>query len=352
MIMTLYRKIDRTKIQFDFVVNTNNKEYDYEAEIRKLGGREIYVPRYTVFNYREYKREWINLLSNHPEWTIIHGHHTSPARIYLTLAKAVGRKTIAHSHTAGGDKSIKSRIKYYLRGSLKSRVDYLFACSKEASYWMFGKMTPYVKIINNAIDTEKYRFNKDTRFVKRAEFALQNKFVVGHIGNFSKAKNYPFILDIFNEISFQNDDAVLMLVGNNKKNPNIKEEVLERGLEDKVIFTGVQSNIPDLLQLMDVFLFPSLYEGLPVTIIEAQAAGLQCIVSDTITNEVKITDFVKFISLGKPASYWADQVLKFAKGYERKDTCQAISEASYDVKETAKWLQNFYIMQHNNSSEK
>lgn len=346
MLMNIYRNIDRTKVQFDFVVNDNNEEYAYEKEIMDLGGRIYRIPRYTLDNHLKYKKAWYKLLMNNTEWKIVHAHHTSTASIYLRIAKYFNLITIAHSHTAGGEFSFKSRIKMIMRYPIRYIADYLFACSVTAAKWMFGKDDTEVKIINNAIDSSLYVYSFVNRQMKRREFHIEDKFVVGHIGNFTNVKNYPFIIEVFDSILKKNSNSVLMLVGNMNNNPQIMKRVKELNFESKVIFTGVRSDVPELLSAMDVFLFPSLYEGLPLTLIEAQASGLKCIVSDTITDEVQITDLVEFISLDKSPDNWADSILNYKESYERRDTSEKIRQAGYDIKEKAKEMEDFYLNQY------
>jgi glycosyltransferase involved in cell wall biosynthesis len=344
MIMNIYRNIDRNKIQFDFVVNERETEYAYEAEIRELGGRIYHMPSYKIANYFTYKRAWKRLLCEHPEWSIVHGHHTSPAFIYLTVANSLNRVTIAHSHTAGSERSLKSRAKVLTRYPLRYIADYLFACSSSAAKWMFGTHSASASIINNAIDVKKFIFNEITRKEKRREFQIGDNFLIGNVGSFSTPKNHEFLIDIFKDIHDINDKTALILIGNGNLCPTIKKKVANLGISNSVIFTGIRSDVPDILQAIDVFLFPSLYEGLPVTLVEAQAAGLKVIASDTITNEVKLTELVEFISLTEPASYWAEKVLQYVDGYERKNTWNEICKAGYDVEENAKWLEDYYLI--------
>lgn len=343
MIMNVYRNIDREKIQFDFVVNEREREYSFEKEIKQMGGRIFFVPKYIFFNHFLYRKAWHKLVSKHLEWKILHIHHTSVALMFLDIAKKKKIFTIAHSHTAGGKNSLKSKIKIFMRYPIRYLADELFACSKLAANWMFGNRSKAAYIINNAVNTEKLLFNEVKRLGKRKELNLENKFVIGHIGNFSAPKNYPFILEIMKEVCAKKKNVILLLVGKKENNPSIEHTVAKLGLAKNVIFTGVRNDVPDLLQAMDVFLFPSLFEGLPVTLIEAQASGLKCIIADTITEEVKITDLVEFISLNEAPKYWAQRLLQYADGYERKNTYEEICNAGYDVKDKAMWLQEFYL---------
>lgn len=344
MIMNIYRAIDRSKIQFDFVVNEQISKYAFEAEIEKLGGRVYRIPRYTIVNYFSYKKAWGRLLSTHPEWKIIHGHHTSPAFIYLKVANTFNRVTIAHSHTAGGEKTIRSRTKAIMRYPLRYIADYLFACSSSASQWMFGTYSDSALIINNAIDTPGYIYNDIVRRQKRIEFNIESgAFVIGHVGSFQKVKNHSYLLQIFKRIHDALPSAKLMLIGDGGLRTELENTVKLLELQNSVIFTGIRSDVPQLLQAMDVFIFPSISEGLPVTLIEAQASGLPCLVSDAITKEVAVTDLVDFVSLSESPEIWAEKALAFVEGYERRNTQADIIKAGYDVKEVAELLEDFYF---------
>jgi glycosyltransferase involved in cell wall biosynthesis len=244
----------------------------------------------------------------------------------------------------GSERSLKSRAKVLTRYPLRYIADYLFACSSSAAKWMFGTHSASASIINNAIDVKKFIFNEITRKEKRREFQIGDNFLIGNVGSFSTPKNHEFLIDIFKDIHDINDKTALILIGNGNLCPTIKKKVANLGISNSVIFTGIRSDVPDILQAIDVFLFPSLYEGLPVTLVEAQAAGLKVIASDTITNEVKLTELVEFISLTEPASYWAEKVLQYVDGYERKNTWNEICKAGYDVEENAKWLEDYYLI--------
>ncbi|WAA12116.1 glycosyltransferase family 1 protein [Fervidibacillus halotolerans] len=344
MIMNMYRHIDRSKIQFDFVVHTE-EHCAYDKEIYELGGRIFRVPRYTGKNHLNYKKSWNQFFKMHPEYKIIHGHVRSTASIYLKIAKKYGVITIAHSHSTSSGSGLSAIVKNILQYPIRYIADYLFACSKDAGEWLYGKRACKKNnfyILKNAIDTKQYVFNESIRNIKRKEFKIENKFVIGHVGRFNIPKNHSLLIDIFKKVHDKNQNTVLMLVGDGELRPIIEKKVNELGLSDYVIFTGVRSDIPELLQATDVFVFPSLYEGLPVTLVEAQAAGLPCIISDTITDEVKITNLVEKLPLNLSAKEWAEKVLKYMNVYERKNTFEEIKTGGYDVNETAKWLEDFY----------
>lgn len=342
-LMNIYRAINKDKVQFDFVVNSNQQEYAYEQEIKDLGGRIYRMENYRIVNSISYRNSWKRLLTEHPEWKIIHGHHTSPAFIYLSVAKRLGRITIAHSHTAGGTLSIKSQIKRLLRYPLRHLADHLFACSKLAAKWMFGELHNRTTIINNAIDSSKFVFDEKKRMDKRQELGIGDCFVIGHVGRFSTQKNHEFAVRVFQEVHVEAKNSVLLLVGDGGTRKDIEMLVNKLNLTGKVIFTGVRSDIPELMMAMDVFLFPSLFEGLPLTLIEAQASGLKCIVADSVSSEAKITDQVQFLSLDESPKYWAKRILEHIGGYERPDCSKHISEMGYDVRGNSQLLEELYL---------
>lgn len=346
MIMNIYRNIDRNKVQFDFVVNEQAEKYSYETEIKKLGGRVFRIPKYKFSNYLSYRRTWKRLLTQHPEWKIIHGHHTVPAYIYLGVAKSLNRITIAHSHSSGEKGSLKSIVKYCSRYPIRYLSTYLFTCSKSAARWMFGRKGVKAHVVKNAIDTKKFLFSQEKRKKVRIEFGLEGKFVVGHIGRFHSVKNHDFLVDVFYNVYQKNDNAILMLVGDGELRQSIVRKVKSMGLCNNVVFTGVKSEIPELLSALDVFVLPSFYEGLPVTLIEAQASGLPCIISDTITDEVIITGLVEKLSINISPEKWSEKILRLKTCIERQSYNKDVLKAGYDVKETTKWLENFYIEEH------
>ncbi len=345
MILNLYRNIDRSKIQFDFIIHTEEK-CAYHNEILEMGGRIFTIPRYSGKNHFAYKTAWHSFLKDHPEYKIIHGHMRSTASIYLNIAKIYGLMTIVHSHSTSSGNGISAIAKNLLQYPIRFTADYFFACSRLAGVWLFGEKVCEKQnfiVLNNAIETHKFTFNKEVRRKKREEFHIQDQFLIGHVGRFHAPKNHKFLVDILKMIHEKNKDTVLMLVGDGDNRQEIQKKVHDLGLNDSVIFAGVRTDIPELLQAMDVFLFPSLFEGLPVSVIEAQAAGLPCVISDRITTEVKISDLITSISLGEPTEHWAETVLRYPGQSNRKDTYSEITKAGYDINHTSKWLQNFYL---------
>jgi len=345
MIMNVYRKIDRSKIQFDFVIHTSNK-CDYDDEIKALGGRIYSLPRYTGKNHFFYKKTWDSFYKQHPEYKIVHGHVRSTAVIYLRSAKKYGKVTIVHSHNTSSGKGFSATVKNAMQYPIRYIADYLFACSYHAGTWLFGNKAckkDNFFILNNAIDAKAFIFDEKKRMEKRNEFGIEDKYIVGHIGRFDLQKNHEFLIDIFKEVHDKNEKAVLMLIGDGYLRPYIEKKVADLELSNSVIFTGVRSDIPDLLNAIDVFLFPSLFEGLGIVAIEAQACGIHCIVADTVPQEAYLTDLIEEISLKSSVSSWSENVLKYLSGYDRRNTYDEISQKGYNIEETSKWVEDFYL---------
>lgn len=345
MIMNIYRKIDRTKVQFDFVVHTD-AICEFDNEIKSLGGKIYNCPRFKGTNIVSYVKFWNEFFKEYKEYKIIHGHIGSSASIYLKIAKKNGLFTIAHSHSDGFDTGIKGTMYRVFSYPTRFVADYFFACSQKAGISRYGNRVVNNKstfsILKNAIDVNQYTFSEEIREKKRKELGLIDKFVIGHVGRFDKAKNQEYLVEIFKVISQRNKDAVLLLIGYGKLKSYLIEKVKNYGLEERVIFTGVRSDVNELLQAMDVFVFPSIYEGLPVTVIEAQAAGLPCLISDTITDEVCITPLVNKLSINQNPKIWTKNINLF-QGHKHEDFSENIKKIGYDVNTSALFLQNFYL---------
>ena len=343
MVMNLYRTIDRTQVQFDFIIHTEKKQAYYD-EIIALGGKIYHFPAFNGLNYFKMMNLWKLFFKDHPEYKILHSHVRSYASLYLPIAKNAGLKTIIHSHNTSSGKGLKAVVKFCLQRGLRKNVDYYFACSDVAGKWLFGekitKQSNY-QVLNNAIDVEKYAYSEMSRKKIRDEFNLKNELVVGHVGRFHPQKNHSFLVDIFAEIHKKRPDSVLMLVGTGDLMDSVKEKVTELKLDDSVIFTGSRDDVNELLSAFDVFVFPSLFEGLPVTLVEVQAAGLPCFSSDSVTKEVDFDRKINYISLDNDAVYWADEIINSKP--ERLDHSEAIRKAGYDIQYTVKKLTSFYL---------
>lgn len=344
MIMNIYENIDRSKVQFDFVIDRPN-DLAYGERIEELGGKIFVIPQFTAKNIFAFYKAWNYFFSNHSEYKIVHGHVRSTAAIYLKIAKMYGLTTISHSHSTSSGNGLTALVKNILQYPIRNTADYFFSCSRSAGEWLFGKRVCTQKnffLLKNAIDAERFTFNKQTRVEKRKEYNVEDKFVIGHVGRFTTPKNHEFLIEIFKDIYDKKDNVVLMLVGDGELREVITKKVKEVGLTDKVIFTGVRSDTQDLLQAMDLFIFPSLYEGLGIALIEAQASGLPCLISDTIPIEAVVTDDVKVLKLSEGPNEWAKQALEYTE-FTRRNNSQKIKDSGNNIKDTAQWIENFYL---------
>jgi len=343
-LMNLYRNIDRRMIQFDFVVDGNSCYYS--KEIEKLGGKIFYVTpkKENVFkNIKDLACVFKQCKQTHK---IV---YFNLSVLYYNVPFILARvfrypKIIAHAHNTKA-KNMKKNIRYILhclnRVYVSKKSDYLFACSYPAGEWVLGKNAvrkEKVRIIPNAIKTDEFIFDIHKRNDIRSRLGIKNnQFVVGHIGRFTYQKNHSFLIDIFRAIKDIEKDAVLLLVGDGELYSQIKEKIIDLGLKDSVILTGQRSDIPFLLNAMDVFVFPSYYEGFGIVLVEAQASGLYCYASkEAVPKEVNITGNVKFIGLNETERYWAKEIIDSSKNYVRRDMANIIKSSGYDINEMAK----------------
>ena len=340
LVMNIYRNIDRSKIQFDFVVH-HKDEGAYEEEVRKLGGKVYRVPNYKGSNHFAYKKAWDKLLKNHPEYKIVHCHKESIVALVMDEAKKNGRIAIAHSHNTQNIPGFKGKVMDVLNKNVNSKADYRFACSVDAGYWMFGRDKDFT-VIDNGIEVENFTYNPDIRAKIREKLGFSDKKVLGHIARFNKQKNHSFLIDIFADLIKEDDDYLLVLAGVGDLKEEIEKKVKALGIEDKVIFLGSIGYVNELLQAIDIFILPSLYEGLAVSTIEAQAAGLKCLLADTIDKNSKITDLVEFIPIDQGTDPWIKAIHKTLP-YQREDTSEMIKKAGFDIRETAEKLSDFYL---------
>lgn len=353
MLMNLYRYVDREKVQFDFAVHTDVHQM-YDDEIVKLGGRIYRFPKYTGKNYSEYKKLWDTFLPKHPEHRIVHGHIGSSATIYLAIAKKNGRYAIAHSHST---KSTVEPVRQFFWEAVAYPVRYVadsfFACSPEAAKDRFGKKvatSDRCRVINNAIDVERFAYSPKNREDVRRSLAAgsdagsEGRFIVGHVGRHTPQKNPLFMLEVFADVRRRRPGALLLQVGEGEMTETMKKRCRELHIEDAVIFAGVRGDVERYYSAMDVFLFPSLWEGLPVTLVEAQTNGLNCVVSDAVPRAADMgAGLYHTLSVSDPADKWADAVLFHAERGHMKDAARFTREAGFDICTSAGQLQDFYL---------
>ncbi|WP_245375419.1 glycosyltransferase family 1 protein [Paenibacillus eucommiae] len=343
MLMNYYRQMDRSDIQFDFMVHREEKGH-YDDEILRLGGKIYTMPQIRPGNYRLYFNRLDEFFAQHPEYQVVHSHNNENSSFVLRAAKQAGVPCrIAHSHLSDLGIDLKLPFRIYARYAMKDNPNRYFACSKHAGQWLFGKKAAASKditVLNNAVHVDSFKYDPDVREQVREELQAGNKLVLGHVGRFNKQKNHHFLIDVFQAVHEKCPESMLVLVGEGYLQEAIKKKVDKLGLTPHVRFLGVREDIPNLLQGMDLFLFPSLFEGLPVVLIEAQAAGLKCVVSDTITTETDVTGRIQFINLNESPDNWAHQIL--SSSYEHVDTSQLLRNKGYDTRSMTKWLTDYY----------
>lgn len=354
MLMNYLRNIDRDRIQMDFLINRAEKS-DYEDEIKRLGSRIYHMCGLVPGKFGRYKREFKQFLQEHPEYTIIHSHLEERSYFALKIAKKMGVPVrIVHAHSVPKHLDLKLPVRLYFRHKLKGTYTHRFACSEEPAKWLYGT-SENVTFMKNAIDVEKFSHSESTREKVRQELHIsKDTLVIGHIGRFIYEKNQSFLLDIFNNVNKAHPKCKLLLIGGGKPKGEIayKEEIKKKttklGIKDKVEFLGVREDIPELMQAMDFLVMPSISEGFPVTLVEGQAAGLKCLVSDAITYKCDVTGEMQFMSLKDDAVEWANKILS----WNSSDNCEKnqkfelmnnkVIEAGFDIKTNAEWLCTFY----------
>lgn len=353
MMMNYLRHFDRSKVTYDFLVNRDYRAA-YEDEIEALGGR-IYrmCPMYPQY-FKRYKREFHAFLKQHPEYRIIHSNLEERSYFPLRVAAEQGIPVrIAHAHNRPVGFNLKSIFREYFRMRLPKYVTHMFACGTEAGDWLFGENNRGRVIQQrNAIDTSAYRYDPAIAKQVREEFGITdpNTFVLGHVGRFFPQKNHVFLIDIFAQVHKQHPNSVLWLVGGGELNDELKNQIKakvnELDLTDAVKFLGVRSDVNRLMQGMDSFVLPSLYEGLPVTMIEAQSSGLPCTISDRVPKQCDVTGNVQVLGLDDAPSQWAKKILNQYSAHnrsERANGADIVADVGFDIKANAEWLQKFYV---------
>jgi glycosyltransferase involved in cell wall biosynthesis len=342
MIMNYFRSIDRKKIQFDFLLFSDKSFFD--NEVLEMGGK-IFRLTARRKNFIKNRIELDEFFRKHTEYKIVHIHQG--INYFIPLEKAKKYKTkvrIVHSH--GMDpKLIKKQgifYKIYTQKKIENLATDYLACSHTAAMQMFtSKIIDGNKyyLLRNAIDLEKFVYSRDFDLFYRKEFNLEDKYIIGHIGNFTYPKNHIFLLKIFNSISKMKDNAVLVLIGDGPEKEKIEKIISDFHLDGKVIMLGTRKDVNKLLSVFDCFVFPSIYEGLPVVLIEAQASRLSCFVSSSITNEVSVSNSIYFLDLNDNPDYWASKIIDNSK---EKSLNSLNLNHGYDVGVESKLLEKYY----------
>lgn len=351
-VMNLYRNLDSKKIKADILTSQNETDI-YDEEIKRLGGRKTQTldKKYsspiirTFKNFKNFKKE-----IRKENYDVIHLHIChGVAMIYAYFAKKEGiTKVILHSHNTNvGRKHKRIKLIGHMIGKylFEKYADAYFACSNLAAEWLYSKKlmnSGKIKIINNAIDTSKFIFDEEERKNYRNELKINDKFVVGHIGRFGEQKNHFYLLEIFKEIYNMEKESVLLLIGEGELKQDIINKAKEMGIIDNIIFYGLTKEVPKALWGMDVFVLPSLFEGKPVVGIETQAAALKTYMANTITKTVKISEYITYLKLEDKPKKWAEEIIKNAKSYPRKNMQEVMKNNGYDIKEVTKKMEEFY----------
>lgn len=345
MIMNLYRKINREEFQFDFLVH-RKREGKYDREIKQLGGKIYYIPEFKIYNWYSYKNACDIFFEKHMDYDVVHGHIESCASIYLGVAKKYGIHTIAHCHSAGYQSLFPKLLYNLLTVNTRKVAEYCLSCSKEAGINRFGENVVLSKkflVFNNGIDTEKYIYSCDQQKNLKKIFGIEDQMVIGHVGRMSKEKNQQYLLHVFKELLKRKRNSILVLVGDGEERKNLELLAENLGIRNKVLFLGNRNDVAELMKMFDGFVFPSIYEGLPLVLIEAQAADLPCVVSEAIIAEAIFTNKVKKLSLECTYEKWAVEVLELLEAeYGRNNTYKLICNKGFDINETVKKLENIY----------
>ena len=357
MIMNLYRNIDRSKVQFDFLAHYG-REAVYNDEIRSMGGRIYEMPAlkdenkvyyWRLFAYLKALRKFFR---EHPEYRVLHGHMTNTASLYLPIARKNGVSCrIVHSHSTKGKAGMLGVVTNLLQRPVHKHATHFFACSEGAKAWLYPQRlidAGQVRIMANAVDAGKFRFDPTVRQRLRKELELGDRLAVVCVARFRPEKNQTFLIDVLAQLVKLREDVVLVFAGEGPCEDEVKEKTKALGLESFTRFLGMRTDVPDVLQAADVFALPSLFEGMPVTAIEAQASGLRCVVSEGLTEEMNALGMVEYVK--HDPALWAKRLLEAAT-QPRLDTYQQIVDQGYDIHTTAPWLEKFYLENYNAQSE-
>ncbi len=314
-----------------------------------MGGRVFVCPKYIGKNHFAYCKWWDDFFAEHPEYHVIHGHVRSTASIYLKIAKKHGLVTIAHSHSTSNGSGISAAVKNIMQLPIRYRADYLFACSDKAGKWLYGEkatMQSNYWMVPNGVDLQRFAFNAEKRIQMRNKLGIdKDTFVLGHVGRITVPKNHKFLVELFAEYHKGNANSKLLLVGDGELFEEVKQQIAQLGINDAVVMVGSKTNTEDYYQAMDVFVFPSLWEGLPVSVVEAQANGLQCLLSDVITHDVDLTDQVKYLSLNEKKIWLAEIAVAQKKKRMAATAENMLKLQPFDAVVVAKKLQDFYLEQ-------
>lgn len=358
IVFSYFQHIDRDKFQWDFVITRYEdpkKKGILEDKIESLGG-VIYRVHRKRENYLKNIKDVDEIIKN-GNYQIVHSHLDELSSLYLLSAKRYHVPVrIAHSHLAGANRGFAvEALCLFLKPILKACVTSKFSCGRDAGICLWGAKdlnNKKIYIMHNAIDTSRFNYDNDLRIRKRAELKVEDYIVFGTVGRMSYQKNSEFIVQIFKEIHSINQKTKLIFVGTGENEFSVKALVKDFSLQDNIIFLDSRDDVNELMMAMDVFLLPSRFEGLPIVLVEAQCTGLQCFVSNSVTDEIRINPNVHYYGLEHSAKEWAKYILSIKDDYDRSYGNNSIKHAGYRIEEEAKKLENYYIQELKNVHHK
>jgi len=341
-LMNLYSHIDRNKVEFAFVVHTKEEQI-YDKLILEYGGKILRVPRFKLYNIIGYIISWFKLFRENNDYKLMHCHMVSVASIYITISKFFNITSIVHSHSTRSDVGAIRYLKSAFQYPIRFLANYKFACSSEAGIALFGKRKSFTKI-PNAINTEEYMFNQTIRDNYKTLFNLKDKFIIGHVGRINPTKRQDFIIDIMDYIVNKKKiyDYHFVSVGNGSLIDKLITKVERLNLNNHVTFLGYRDDISNIMQMFDMIIFPSLYEGFPVTLIESQCSGLNALISSHLTRDVNLTSLIKRVDIEEKAAVWGNEALKLKMTNNRENYYEIVKSKGFDIKQLADILARFY----------
>ncbi|WEB81768.1 glycosyltransferase family 1 protein [Vagococcus lutrae] len=347
----IYKRIDKDRIQFDFYSPGCSTYKIYEAEINKMGGSLIEKPiiNNKIIKYFHNFFLILNFLKKN-NYDIV---HVNSGNIFFNVTASLAAKlaktsvVIVHSHNSNSSAGIKKYIERNVKKILTLSTDVFLACSKKAGENMFSRniVESKMQVIPNGIDLTRFKFSQNERSRIRQELGLEDKYILGHIGRFNKQKNHMFLIDIFDQVKKEVPNSVLILIGDGMDKQKIKSRVSELGIEDSVLFLGIRKDVHLFYSVFDVFLLPSLYEGLPIVGVESQASGLPMLVSDQITRELSLTNLVNYLPIDEGTDIWTSEIKKnsrFKDSTSRTQTFEEIKKSQYSIEDTVDKLTYIY----------
>lgn len=348
LLFDYYKFMDHDKIKFDFVISDQIENGILEQPLKEMGCTIYKLPSLKK-NMKERLKKLDNII-HHGNYDAVHTHIAARSCFILSIAKKYKVPVrIAHSHIAYENISKRRKLlnRIFLNRSKQLATD-LFACGRDAGKYMWGEKAVFdgkVNIMTNAVNTKNFLYSSEIAEKYKTEMGFTDKKIVGIVGRLEKQKNHNFLLDIFDHICRKEGDKyILLIIGRGSEEETLKIKCKKLGLEKQVYFMGIRDDVNKLLNIIDVFVLPSFYEGLPVVLIEAQANGVKEIVSDTVTDETAVTDLIEFVSLKCSANVWAERIIKASQKVNiREKYADEVNAAGYDIICQSRKMQEYYL---------